>query len=115
MDGDAIGHRHIARHDINRAARADRADPRAHHFGDEQVAVRIECQIIGSDDRPVCPGDHAGRASGEIHRADLRTEGLRDIEFAVRAEPHPVGADHGGRRNQRVQRPAHSNAGVNGR
>ncbi len=106
----AVGGRHVVRDDAQVAVGRSRAHPLAHHFGDVQDAARVESEIVGRDDWTADRTNCGDRAAADVDGADLAAEGLRDIQAAVGADAHSIGAEQRARRGDSAYGPSFGRA-----
>ena len=107
---DAVGGRYVVGDDAQVAVGRTRAYPLTHHLGDIEDAVRIEGEIVGCDNRAADGADGFDGAAGDLDRANLAAEGLRDVEAAVGADAHAVGAEEHARRGDPARGPSFGGA-----
>src|SRR6266849_6460172 len=110
---DAVGAGNVVGDNTNVAIGRTRAYTLAHHFGQIQGTAGVEREIIGTNDRSTDSAYRRDLPARDVDGTDLAAEGLRNVEAAVGADAHPVGAEQRTWRGDAAGGP--SLAGANGR
>ena len=106
MERDAVGRRHVVAQHPGSARRVAQADPAIHDLRRDEVAARVEGDVVGGDDVTTLGADGLDGAGVDVERADLTAGDLRDVDAAVRAGTQAVGAEQPAGRGDAVEPPA---------